>query len=995
MNTLLKLAEHGQSYWMDDLSREMLESGELDRRVREEGLRGVTSNPTILRDAVAASGIYYQDQIGSAVRAGRSAPGILDELMVTDVRRACDVLRPVYDATEGTDGFVSLEVSPHLARDTEGSIEAGRRFVAAVDRPNLFIKIPGTAEGLPAIEQLLYEGINVNVTLLFSLPRYEEVAEAYLRALERRVAEDRPVDRLRSVASFFLSRIDVMVDELLRHRVRPDGSSPFEPDPTSLLGRTAIASARLAHRLFRKTVAGERWLALEKKGARPQRLLWASTGTKDPSYSDVMYVEPLVGPDTVVTMPRATIAAFADHGRVRRTLDKDVRESFRVMRGVSAVGIDMRHVTRQLEDEGIRKFVEPYDALVDELEAASVAHRAAGDVSPLESVARRLRRDSIEMTTTAGSGHPTSCLSAAEIMAALFFREMRWDPGDAQARDVDRFVLSKGHAAPVLWATLAAAGAIDEDIRSLRRIDSSLEGHPTPTNPWIAVATGSLGQGLSAAAGIALANRLDGIDARVFCLLGDAECSEGSVWEAAQFASLQELTRVVAIVDLNGQGQSHPAPYRHDGGVFAERFRAFGWKAIETDGHDLPALLAALRSAREGGPTAIVARTVKGKGVSFLEDKTEWHGKALDEDEMRRALAEIGEPGPLPKVEPRRTGERPPRPRAKRVDVRPDYAPGDEVATRDGYGTALRKLGEADPDVVALDGDVMDSTRAAAFKEAFPERFFEGYVAEQNLAGAALGLAVSGKIPFFATFAAFLSRAYDFVRMAGHTNPPHLVFCGSHAGVSIGQDGPSQMGLEDLAMFRALLDSTVLYPCDAVSAERLTAEAARAPGIVYLRTTRGKTPVIYGNDETFEAGGSKTLRASPEDRATIVAAGITVHEALAAHDALAAQGIPARVIDAYSVKPLDEETLVRAAVETGSVVVVEDHWVDGGLGDAVAAVVAPHARLRKLGVKVQPRSGKPNELLERSGISRDAIAEAVSELTAVVQMNPAGRAPAP
>jgi transketolase len=993
-NALLKLAEHGQSYWMDDLSREMLESGDLEGRVREEGLRGITTNPTILHKAVSGGGAAYDEQIRGAVDAGRTGAEILDELMVTDVQGACDVLRPVYDETEGTDGFVSLEVSPHLARDTAASVAAARRFVEAVKRPNLFIKIPGTAEGLPAIEQLLYEGINVNITLLFSLPRYEEVQEAYLRGLERRTREGKSVDRIRSVASFFLSRIDVLVDELLRHRVRPDGGSAFEPHPKTLLGRTAIASAKLAYRRFRRTMGSDRWRVLAEKGAHPQRLLWASTSTKDPAYPDVMYVEPLIGAETVTTMPRQTIAAFADHGRVRQTVTKDIREAFRVMREMKVLGIDLRQVTRQLEDEGIQKFVDPYDALVRDLDAAVERRREAGDVEGLENVALRLRRDSIEMTTAAGSGHPTSCLSAAEIMAALFFREMRWDPGDPRARNVDAFVLSKGHAAPVLWAALREAGAIDEDLKTLRRIGSTLEGHPTPRSPWIRVATGSLGQGLSAANGMALANRLDGIDARVFCLLGDGECSEGSVWEAAQFASLNDLSRVVAIVDVNGHGQSHPAPYDHDSRVFAERFRSFGLKTVEIDGHDLPEVLAALRSTRDEGPWAIIARTVKGKGVSFVENQTGWHGKALDEDEMRRAFDELGEPGAVPKVVPLRMDGTAPAPREGRVHVRPDYQRGDEVATRDGYGAALKKLGEQAPDVVALDGDVMDSTRASSFREAFPDRFFESYIAEQNMVGTALGLAACDKTPFVATFAAFLTRAADFIRMAGHTGPRHLVFCGSHAGVSIGEDGPSQMGLEDLALFRAIHGSTVLYPCDAVSAEHLTAEAANTEGVVYLRTTRPKTPVIYRSDEDFEVGGSKTLRASSEDQATIVAAGITVHEALAAHDQLAGEGIAVRVMDAYSVKPLDEVSLVRGARETGAVIVVEDHWAEGGLGEAVAAVVSPHATVRRLAVTVEPRSGSREELLELVGISRGDIARAVKEVIAVGQEVPAESIPA-
>lgn len=602
------------------------------------------------------------------------------------------------------------------------------------------------------------------------------------------------------------------------------------------------------------------------------------------------------------------------------------------------------------------------------------------DAERLADAARMLRRQVLRMTTAAGSGHPTSCMSCSEIVAALFFHEMRWDPTDPEARNVDRFVLSKGHAAPILWAALSAAGAIAEDPMTLRRIDSTLEGHPTPNNPWIKVATGSLGQGLSAANGMALSNRLDGIAARVFCLLGDGECSEGSVWEAAQFASLNQLANLVAIVDVNGLGQSGPAPYGHDTVVLARRFEAFGWRAFEIDGHDLDAVLDALERARDGGPTAILARTVKGKGVSFLEGAGGWHGKAVEPARLQQALDEVGDVQLQPTVAPRRVGKFEAAIRDTPGSITLSYAPGAEVATREAYGHALAKLGALNPDIVALDGDVKNSTRSEFFAEAFPDRFFECYIAEQNMVGAALGLAACGKIPFVSTFSCFLSRAYDFIRMAGHSQPQHLVFCGSHAGVSIGEDGPSQMGLEDLAMFRALAHSTVLYPCDAVSTERLTEQAMRTEGIVYLRTTRGKTPVIYGNDEAFPVGASKVLRASGNDQCTVVAAGVTVHEALAAHDELKRQGIPVRVIDAYSVKPLDVATLIKASGETRGLLVVEDHWADGGLGDAVARAHDWLVPVRFLAVSGEPRSGPPQALLDRHRISRRTIVQQVLAL---------------
>jgi transketolase len=602
------------------------------------------------------------------------------------------------------------------------------------------------------------------------------------------------------------------------------------------------------------------------------------------------------------------------------------------------------------------------------------------DLEALARMANRLRRDAITMTTAAGSGHPTSAMSCAEIVAALFFHVMRWDPAAPEARDVDTFVLSKGHASPVLWAALHEAGAISEPLESYRRIDSTLEGHPTPRNPWVRVATGSLGQGLSVANGIALANRLDGIDACVYCLLGDGECSEGAVWEAAQFASLNGAARVVAIVDLNGLEQSTATPYRHDSAVLARRFQAFGWTAIEIDGHHLPSILLALRQAAKEGPTVIVARTEKGKGVSFLEGKEGWHGKALSEEQRDQALAEIGETGAGLRVEPRRLGQRTPLPEVQAQPLSLSWERGTEVATREGFGHALRKLGDQVPRLVAIDGDVNNSTYTKFFADAFPERFFQGFIAEQNMVGVAAGLASSGFIPCVSTFAAFLSRAYDFIRMAGHSRLRHLVLNGSHAGIAIGEDGPSQMGLEDIAMMRAVAGSTILYPADAVAAERLTEVAVQSEGIVYLRTTRGKTPVIYDGDTCFIRGGCHVLRASGDDRLTIVAAGVTLHEALAAWEQLQDEQIPVRVVDAYSIKPLAEEVLLQCARETGAVLVVEDHWCEGGLGDAVAVALCNTVPVLRLAVRDEPRSGTPEELLQHYGIDRRAIIHAAREL---------------
>ncbi|BBL76278.1 transketolase [Methylomagnum ishizawai] len=981
MNPLLKLIEHGQSYWMDNLTRRMIQSGELQGRVQRDGLRGITSNPSTFQKAIADSA-DYDAQIEHLIQDRRSCARIdeiAEALMVEDIRKACDILRPVHERSAGLDGYVSLEVSPHLAHHTEASIRMGRHLWQVVDRPNLFIKIPGTPAGLPAIEQLLFEGINVNITLLFSFERYAAVAESHLRALEQRRDEGLPLGTVASVASFFLSRIDVLADELLHQRLLP-GSHPH-PDPAKLLGKTAIANAKLAYQHFKRITASARWKALADRGAQPQRLLWASTSTKTPGYDDVMYVEPLIGPHTVSTLPEETIKAFADHGQVGDTLEQGLDEARRTLDDLAALGIDFAQLTAQLENEGVQKFIKPHDALLDTLADRCRQYLNRSGLEDLRTMARKLRREVIAMTTAAGSGHPTSCLSCAEIVTALFFREMRWNPQNPQAPAVDRFILSKGHAAPILWAALREAGATDEDLLSLRTLDSSFEGHPTPRNPWVQVATGSLGQGLPAANGMALANRLDGIPAKVYCLLGDGECSEGSVWEAAQFAALHQLSDLVAIVDINGLGQSEAAPYGRDTSVLAGRFRAFGWKTLEIDGHNLEAVLDALYAAGKGGPTAILARTVKGKGVSFLEGEQGWHGKALSPKEMARAFDELGQADMRLRVDPKQVGgHEPPHPTASALSrLAVDYRLGEKIATRQAFGDALKHLGGLMPDLVVLDGDVKNSTHTEGFAQNFPKRFFQGYIAEQNLAGTALGLAARGKIPVFATFAAFLSRAYDFIRMAAHSQPPHLVFCGSHAGVSVGEDGASQMGLEDLALFRALPDSTVLYPCDAVSAARLTEQAVTTPGLVYLRTTRGATPVIYPADETFPVGGSKTLRQSDQDRCTVVAAGITVHEALKAQAALLPQGVNIRVIDAYSIKPLDSAVLKQAARETGFIVTVEDHWPEGGLGEAVAAVLAGAAQVHSLAVGQEPHSGKPQELLEFEGISARAIERKVLE----------------
>lgn len=978
MNSLLELHQYGQDFWLDTLSRPMVEDGELQQWIDEYGLRGITSNPKIFNDAITGSE-RYDEELRRCLEQGFDVEQSLKRLMVSDVKGACRLLRGRFDESGGTEGFVSIEVSPHLAFDDYKTIEAARELWQAVDEPNVYIKVPGTPQGLRAIEELLFEGININITLMFGVPTYCQVFETFMRALERREEAGRPLDSVHSVASIFLSRIDVLVDQLLAQRIHHSVSPSLQKQARDLLGLAGIANAKLVHATFKRYIEDSRWQQLARAGTLPQKIVWASTGVKSPDYADIHYIAPLIGPHTISTMPIGTAQAFIKHGKVVPTIADEMDDAEAVMDALQALGIDMLAVDRQLVAEGVQKFIDPYEESLSTLEWRLDKLRLERDSAQLEAMADKLRRDVITMTSVAGSGHPTSCLSCAEIMSVLFFREMRWDPQDPDARDVDTFILSKGHAAPILWASLHAAGAIKEDLNSLRRIDSTLEGHPTPRNSWVKVATGALGQGLSAANGMSLAKRMDGIDGRVFCLLGDGECSEGAVWEAAQFAAEKGLSNLVALVDVNGLQQSGPAPSKGDTAVLAKRFQAFGWKTLEIDGHDVMAVAGALTQARKGGPVAIIARTVKGKGVSFLEGREGYHGKALSPGERDAALGEI----PLTKehlsVIPRRVA-------AQHIssvgELRPiavDYQLGEEVATRAAFGHALQALGDVLPDLVVLDGDVKNSTHTELFKKSYPERFFDANIAEQNMVGTALGLGVSGKIPVAASFSAFLSRAYDFIRMASHTRPPHLILCGSHAGISIGEDGPSQMGLEDIAMFRAVEGTTILYPSDAVSAARLTEQAMQTPGIVYLRTTRSKTPVIYNKDETFPVGGSKTLTCAIHDALTIVACGITVHEALAAHRELLKRGIKTRVIDAYSVNPLDVATLEQAARETGHLLVVEDHNMSGGLGDAVSAQIGRMAQVFRAGITTEPRSGKPEELMERHHIShRQIVLKALS-----------------
>ncbi len=603
-------------------------------------------------------------------------------------------------------------------------------------------------------------------------------------------------------------------------------------------------------------------------------------------------------------------------------------------------------------------------------------------IEALQKIATRLRIHSLRMTTQAGSGHPTTCLSMAELAACLFFGEMRYDVRDAEQWGNDEFVLSKGHAAPILWAALAEAGIIDpNDLPTLRLVSSDLEGHPTPRMKWVKAATGSLGQGLSVGVGMALAQRLGRSPGRTFVVMGDGECAEGSVWEAAGAAVHFGLKNLVAVVDINRFGQSEATMLGHDIRTYERRFKAFGWKTYPVDGHDVKKILAALQMIRSGGgPAVILAKTKKGKGVSFIEDRNGWHGKPLKPEELERALAELG---PMPVVDAKRYVRAPkksvrPAPPAKLSWERTAYAA--PTATRMAYGVALEKLGRVNENVVAIDGDVKNSTYADRFFESFPKRSFQGYIAEQNMVGMGIGLAGKGYVPFIATFAAFLSRAHDQIRMAAYSRS-NLKLCGSHVGVSIGEDGPSQMGLEDLAIFRPIPGCAVLYPCDAPSTEACIESMMRHRGPAYLRTTRPATPILYSRDEEFPVGGSKVVAKSEGDAVTVIAAGITVFEALKAAGELKKDGIGLRVIDAYSVEPIDAEGIRREVRETGGrAIVVEDHFPAGGLGEAVASALAGGARLVHLCVRVLPRSGKAGELMDAAGISAPHIVCAAREL---------------
>jgi transketolase len=603
------------------------------------------------------------------------------------------------------------------------------------------------------------------------------------------------------------------------------------------------------------------------------------------------------------------------------------------------------------------------------------------DAERWRELGQQLRVDSIRAAAVTSSGHPTSSMSAADLMAVLMSKYLHYDFDRPDDPRNDHLVFSKGHASPLLYSMYKAAGAItDDELLTFREFGSRLEGHPTPEIPWVDVATGSLGQGLPYGVGIALAGKkLDRLPYRVWVLHGDSEMAEGSVWEAFEHASFYGLDNLTAILDVNRLGQRGETMHGWDLDSYANKARAFGWHAVEVDGHDVEAIDRAYgeAAAQQGQPTLVVAHTLKGKGVKEVEDKGGWHGKALDHPE--ESIAELGGERnivvdvPKPELE----GE----PHAFEVSgpLRlPTWQHGEEVATRRAYGDALTALGAARGDVVALDGEVSNSTYAEIFRDAHPDRYFEMYIAEQQMVAAAVGMQVRGWVPFASTFAAFLTRAYDFIRMAAISRA-NIRLCGSHAGVSIGEDGPSQMALEDLAMMRAVHGSTVLYPSDPNQTARLVAEMAGREGIVFMRTTRAATPVLYDASDEFQIGGSRVLRQG--DDLAIVAAGITLHESLKAADKLIAEGIDARVIDLYSVKPVDVETLRAAAEATGGrIITVEDHWSEGGIGDAVLEALSDDGELPpqvvRLAVREMPGSGKPAELLAAAGIDADHIAQA-------------------
>lgn len=610
------------------------------------------------------------------------------------------------------------------------------------------------------------------------------------------------------------------------------------------------------------------------------------------------------------------------------------------------------------------------------------------DVKKLEELAKLVRYYILTMTTKAGSGHPTSSLSATDLMVALYFDKLKFDLKNPKNPDNDRVIFSKGHASPLFYALYRVAGVLtDKDLDGYRTLGSNLEGHPRPNFPYAEAATGSLGQGLSIGLGIALASKSDSLPINVYVLLGDSEMAEGSVWEAMELASHYHVDNLVAIVDINRLGQRGATMLEWDVEKYRARAEAFGWEVHEVDGHDIEAISHILFNLPIGGgrPQMILAKTVKGKGVLFLENKENWHGKALSKDELKEALFALGDVNK--KVvgvvnRPENGAQKRIPSEAKSSPIVLDYKIGDMIATRKAFGEALLKLGEVNRGVVSLDAEVKNSTFSQDFEAKFPSRFFEMYIAEQNMVGVAIGMANRGKTPFVSTFAAFLTRAYDQIRMGAYSQA-NVKFVGSHSGVSIGEDGPSQMGLEELSMFRSVLGSTVFVPSDAVSCARLVEIAAKENGIFYVETLRPATPVIYKSDEKFEIGGSKVVRKSAGDELVIVACGIAVSEAVEAAEELSKKNIAVRVIDAYSVKPIDSKTILKSADEVGGkVIVVEDHYPEGGLGDAVLNAFSDvdGVKIYKMAVSKMPKSAPGDLQLQYQGIDSASIVKKVKEI---------------
>jgi len=602
----------------------------------------------------------------------------------------------------------------------------------------------------------------------------------------------------------------------------------------------------------------------------------------------------------------------------------------------------------------------------------------------LQEKAKLVRKWCLVSTTEAGSGHPTSCLSATDIATVVFDRYFTYDIDDPLNPYNDHFVLSKGHAAPLLYTLFGMAGAYPlAELKTLRRFGSAFEGHPVPKYKYAEAATGSLGQGLSVGAGLALVAKRESYGNKTYVLTGDGELAEGQIWEAANFAAHEKLDNLVAILDINRLGQSQETMFGHNIDEYVRKFKAFDFEVMAIDGHNYEEIEQALQATQNpnGKPFAIVAKTFKGHGISFLDNKDGWHGKALKKEELEKALKELEPVNDALRFELNKPKQKLPQSTVNLIHSGLTFDKGKEYATREVFGDVLVKLAEQNQEIYALDGDVMNSTFTEPFKKTFPDRFVESYIAEQNMVSVAAGLSRAGKIPFVATFAAFLTRAADQVRMA-RVSEANIKFVGSHVGVSIGEDGPSQMGLEDIALFGSLPDSVVLQPCEAVSTTKLISLMVAHKGFSYMRTLRPKTPLVYKNEEEFSIGGSKVLRRSEHDVMTIAGTGITVFEALKAADELQKENIGIRVVDCYSIHPIDANTLKKCMNETEQriLITVEDHFSHGGFGDFTAAALSGEGQVIKMAVRKISQSGTKDELLNDAGIDANHIVTKVKSL---------------